>query len=56
MLDLETWASGYILTMGNILLLDFLFSRSKASNANNGIIANVGYLWKPRPEQHHSCC
>ena len=41
MLDLESWASGSILTGGNILLLDFLFSHSKASDANIGIIANV---------------
>ena len=41
MLDLESWASGSILTGGNILLLDFLFSRIKASDANIGIIANV---------------
>ena len=38
--DSETWASGSILTGGNILLL-FFFSRSKASDANIGIIANV---------------
>ena len=43
MLDLESWATG-----GNILLLFFLFSRSKASDANIGIIANVVCLWKPR--------
>ena len=48
MLDLESWASGSIPTRGNILSLDFLFSRSKASDANIGIIANVVYLWKPR--------
>ena len=42
MLDLESWASGSILTGGNILLLFFfLFSHSKASDANIGIIANV---------------
>ena len=29
-----------LLTEGNILLLEFLFSRSKASDANIGIIAN----------------
>ena len=33
--------SGSIPTRGNILLLDFLFSRSKTSD---GIIANVVYL------------
>ena len=48
MLDLESWASGSIPTRDNILSLDFLFSRSKASEANIGIIANVVYLWKPR--------
>ena len=31
---------GSILTEGNILLLDFLFSHCKASDANIGIIAN----------------
>ena len=41
MLDLESWASGSIPTRGNILLLIFfLFSRSKASDVNIGIIAN----------------
>ena len=40
MLDLESWASGSILTGGNILF-HFLFSCSKASDANIGIIANV---------------
>ena len=46
MFDLETWASGSIPNRGNILLMDFfvLFSRSKASDANIGIIANVVYL------------
>ena len=39
MLDLQSWASGSILTEGNILLLEFLFSRSKDSDDNNGIIA-----------------
>ena len=39
MLDLESWAIGSILTWGNILLLEFLFSRSKDSDANIGIIA-----------------
>ena len=33
---------------GNILLLYFLFSHCKASDANIGIIANVVCLWKPR--------
>ena len=32
---------GSIPTRGNILLLDFLFSHSKASDASIGIIANV---------------
>ena len=40
-----TWnqsCRGSILTRGNNLSLDFfLFLRSKASDANNGIIANV---------------
>ena len=40
MLDFEYWASGSILTGGNILLLFFLFSRSKDFEVNNGIIAN----------------
>ena len=40
MLDLESWASGSIPTRGNILLLIFLFSRSKASDVNIGIMAN----------------
>ena len=43
-LDLESEAMrgpGYIPTGGNILLLDFLFSYSKASDASIGIIANV---------------
>ena len=44
MLDLESWASGSIPTRSNILSLDFLFSRSKASDANVGIIPNVVYL------------
>ena len=40
---------GSILTEGNILSLDFfLFLRSKASDANIGIIANVVCLWKTR--------
>ena len=43
-LDLESEVMrgvGSIPTGGNILLLDFLFSHSKASDANIGIIANV---------------
>ena len=40
-LDLESEVRGSILTEGIILLLDFfLFSGSKASDANIGIIAN----------------
>ena len=40
-LDLESEAWGSIFTGGYILSLDFfLFSRSKASDANIGIIAN----------------
>ena len=38
MLDLKSWASGSILTGGNILLLEVLFSRSKDSDADIGII------------------
>ena len=38
---------GSILIGGNILLLDFfLFSRSKASDTNGGIIANFVYYGK----------
>ena len=44
MLDLKTWASGSILTGGNILLLFFVFSHSKASDANIGIIVNVCFV------------
>ena len=43
-LDLESEVMrglGSIPTGGNILLLDFLFSRCKASDTNIGIIANV---------------
>ena len=40
MLDLESAVQGSILTGGNILLLVFLFSCSKASDANIRIIAN----------------
>ena len=46
-LDLESEVPGLILNGGNILPLDiFLFSHSKASDANIGIIANVVCLWK----------
>ena len=31
----------------------FLFSRSKASDANIDIIANVVYLWKPQLAAFH---
>ena len=47
MLDLEFWASGSILTGGNILF-HFLFWHSKASDANSDIIAYVVCLRKPR--------
>ena len=49
-----TWnqrSSDSVLTGGNILLLDFLFSRSKASNANNGTTPNIVCLWKTRMGQ-----
>ena len=39
-LDLESEARGSLLNGGNILLLDFLFSCSKASDANIDIIVN----------------
>ena len=39
-----------ILIRGNILSLDFLFSRSKASDANVGIIANFVLYGKTRIE------
>ena len=45
---------GSILTHSNILSLDFLFSHSKASDANIGIIANVVCLLRrvlPNKEQ-----
>ena len=38
---------GSILTGSNILLLEFLFSRSKASDDNIAIIANFGSFEKP---------
>ena len=38
---------GPIPTRGNILLLNFLFSCCKASDASIGIIASVVCLWKP---------
>ena len=40
-LDLESDVPNSILTEGNILSLNFLFSCSKASDANIGIITNV---------------
>ena len=40
MLDLASEVQWFNTHWGNILLLDFLFSRSKASDANIGIIAN----------------
>ena len=47
-LDLESEVPGSILTAGNIMLLGFLFSCSKACHANIGIIAYVVCLWKTR--------
>ena len=41
MLDLETWASGSILTGATILSLYFLCSYGKASDANISIISIV---------------
>ena len=46
MLGLESWASGSILTGGNILLLEFSFSYSKYSEANIGIIAILVHFEK----------
>ena len=46
MLNLESWASGSILTGGKIFYWPFLFSHSKASDANNSIIANFVQLRK----------
>ena len=46
MLDLQSWASGSILTGGNILLLEFLFSRSKDSDDDIGIIAILVHFEK----------
>ena len=46
MLDLESWASGSILTGGNILLLEFSFSRSKDSDTNIEIIATLVHFEK----------
>ena len=40
MLDMKTLASGSIPTRGNISLLNLLFSHSKTSDTNIGIIAN----------------
>ena len=51
MLDLETWVSGSILTGGNILLLEFFFSRSKDSDANIGIIAILVHFEKNSSSQ-----
>ena len=39
--ELESEVPGSIFTGGNILLLKFLFSHCKASDANIGNIANV---------------
>ena len=44
MLDLESEVQWFKTHWGNILLTDFLFSRSKTSDVNIGIIANVVYL------------
>ena len=44
MLDLESWASGLFPLGVTFCPWIFLFSRSKASDANIGIIANVVYL------------
>ena len=46
MLDLESWASGSILTGGNILLLEYLFACRKDSDANIGIIAILVHFEK----------
>ena len=46
MLILESWASGSILTVGNILLLKFLLPRSEDSDANIGIIAILVHFEK----------
>ena len=43
---LEKFKTGSILTGGNILLLEFLSSHSKASDANIGIIASFVYYVK----------
>ena len=47
MLDLESEVQGFNTHWGNILLLEFLFSRSKVSGTNIGIIANYGSFEKP---------
>ena len=49
MLDLESGAMrglGSISTGGNTFYWNILFSRSKAADANIGIIANFVYWWK----------
>ena len=46
-LDLESEVQGFNTHWGNILLLDVLFSCSKAPDANLGIIANFGSFEKP---------
>ena len=49
MLNLESEVQGLNTHWGNILLLDFfLFSHSKASDANIGIIANFVHYGKTR--------
>ena len=40
LLDLESEIQGFNTHWGNILLVDFFYSYSKASGANIGIIAN----------------
>ena len=52
-LDLESEVPSSILSKGNLLSLDFLFSHSKASNGNTGINANDQDL-KTRWTQHGS--
>ena len=46
MLDSESDIQGFNTHWGNILLLDFLFSHSKAVDANSGIIAILVHFEK----------
>ena len=46
MLDLESEVQWFKTHSGNILLLEFLFSRNKASDANIGIIAILVHFEK----------